>query len=64
MRTIPDICHLLKPIDDIILTKFIPAIMDGIKINQIARKLLSLPVKYGGVAIPIFAKISDDEYKN
>ena len=64
MRTIPDISHLLKPIDDIILTKFIPAITDGIKINQIERKILSLPAKYGGLAIPIFAEISDDEYKN
>ena len=64
MRTIPNISHLLKPIDDIILTKFMPAITDGIKINQIERKLLSLPAKYGGLANPIFAEISDDEYKN
>ena len=41
MITIPNISHLLKPIDNIILTKFIPAITDGIKINQIERKLLS-----------------------
>ena len=64
MRTIPDISHLLKPIDNIILTKFIPGITDGIKINQIERKLFSLPAKYGGLAIPIFAGISDDEYNN
>ena len=57
MRTIPNISHLLKPIDDIILTKFIPAITDGIKINQVERKILSLPAKYGGLAIPIFAEI-------
>ena len=38
--------------------------MDGIKINQIERKLLSLPAKYGGLANPIFAEISDDESKN
>ena len=35
IRTIPDISHLLKPIDDIILTKFIPETTDRIKINQI-----------------------------
>ena len=64
MRTIPDISHLLKPINDIILAKLIPAITDGIKINQIEKKLLSLPAKYGGLAIPIFAKVSDDEYQN
>ena len=64
MRMIPDISHLLKTIDDIILTKFIQAIMDGIKINQTERKLLSLSAKYGGLAIPIFAEISDNEYRN
>ena len=45
MRTIPDISHLFKPIDDIILTKFIPAITDDIMINQIERKPLSLPAR-------------------
>ena len=39
MRTIPNISHLLKPIDSIILPKFIPAITDGIEINQIEIKL-------------------------
>ena len=64
MRKIPDISHLLKPIDIIILTKSIPAITDGIKINRTQRKLLSLPATYGGLAISIFAEISYDEYKN
>ena len=64
MRTIPYISHLLKPIDDIILTRFIPALTDGIKIKQTERKLLSLLAKYGGLAIPIFAEISGNEYKN
>ena len=63
MRTIPNISYLSKPIDYIILTKNVPAITDGIKINQIEREL-PLPAKYGGSAIPIFAEISDDEYKN
>ena len=64
MRRNPDISHLLKPTDHIILTKFIPAITSGIKINQIERKLLSFPAKYSALAIPIFAEKSDDEYKN
>ena len=34
------------------------------KVNQIERKLLSLPAEYGGLAVPIFAEISDDEYKS
>ena len=44
-------------ITKLILTKFIPAITDGIKIKQVERKILSLPAKYGGLAIPIFAEI-------
>ena len=64
MRTIPDISHLLKRIYDIILTKFIPAITDSIKINQTERKLLFLLEKYSGLAIQMLAGISDDKYKN
>ena len=64
MRRNPDISHLLKPTDDIILTKIIPAITSGIKINQIERKPLFFAAKYSGLAIPIFAEKSDDEYKN
>ena len=64
MRTIPDISHLLKPIDDVILTKFIPAVTEGIKTNQTETKLLFLPAKYAGLAILIFAEISGDEYQN
>ena len=60
---IPDISHLLKPIHDIILTKFVPPITDGIKIYQIERKLLPLTAKYSGLAIPIFAEISNEKYK-
>ena len=64
MRTIPGISHLLQCIDDIILTEFIPAITGGIKVNQTERILISLPVKYGGLGIPIFSEVSDQEYSN
>ena len=40
MRTIPNISHLLKPRDSIILPKCIPAITDDVKINQKEIKLL------------------------
>ena len=64
MRTIPNIGHLMERVDDIILSKFIPAITDGIKINQHERKLLSIPVKYGGLGLPIFAETSAIEHEN
>ena len=64
MRTIPNINHLMSRIDEIILNKFIPAITDGIIINQSERKLLSLPAKLGGLGLPIFSETSDMEYEN
>ena len=43
---------------------FIPVLIDGhISIN-IERKLLSLPVKRGGMKIVIFADIAEKEYQN
>ena len=64
MRTIPDIGHLLKRVDDVILTELILAITGGINVNVAERKLISLPVKYGGLGIPIFSEISNLEYEN
>ena len=64
MRTIPDIGHLLKQVDDVILTELIPAITGGINVNHNEMKLISLPVKYGGLGIPLFSEISNLEYDN
>ena len=41
IRTIPDLEEQLKPLDDIIDTKFIPAITDGHICSPIERELLS-----------------------
>ena len=43
MRTIPNISHQLEKIDELTLTKFIPAITGGIYVNTDERYLLSLP---------------------
>ena len=64
MRTIPNISHLLQKIDDVILANFIPAITGGKNVSEIERKLLSLPVKLGGLGIPIFSEICETEYSN
>ena len=53
MRTVPDISDLLKPIDDIILTEFIPAITGGKCVNS-----------NGGLGLPIFSEICNSEYAN
>jgi hypothetical protein len=64
MRTIPNIGHQMKRVDDVILCEFIPAITDNITINQHERNFLSIPVKYGGLGIPLFTEISENEYQN
>ena len=64
MRTIPNISHQLQKIDELILTKFIPAITGGIYDNPDERCLLSLPAKYGGLGLSIFSELADIEFQN
>ena len=64
MRTVPDIGQMMSLIDDIIRTDFIPAICEGVVINDYERLLVSLPVRFGGLAIPIFADTCYEEYEN
>ena len=62
MRTIPDIAEQLRPIEEIIRHKFIPAISDNRTCNEAERKLLSLPVKMGGLGLAEITIISEIEF--
>ena len=64
MKTIPDITRLLKKVDEVILTKFIPVITGGITITENERKLLPLSSRLGGLCIPIFEEGRETEYQN
>ena len=64
MRTIPDFSNLLIPIEDNIRNRFIPAITGGRIFNKEERKLLSLPTRYGGLAISIFHEQAEVKHKN
>ena len=64
MRTIPNISDQLKKFDDVVSTEFLPAITGGINCSDIERKLMSLPPKLGGLGIPIFSEITDQEFNN
>ena len=64
MRTIPNICHQIEKTDDLILTKFIPAITGGIYVNPDERYLFSLPAKYSGLGLPISAEFAGVEFQN
>ena len=64
MRTIPNLQDVLKPLDKFITEKFIPAITEGHILSSDDRKLLSLPVRMGGMGIPIFTESCIREYSN
>ena len=60
--TIPDIKHLLQPVEDVIRHKFIPTLCDNRACNNDERLLFALPVRYGGLGITDITAISDIEY--
>ena len=64
MRTVPDIGHLFREIDELIDTKLIPSFINGRQVSKMERKLLSLPCKYGGLGIPICSELAEQEYHN
>ena len=64
MRTIPGISDLLKPLENVIRLKLIPAITEGRLCSDDDRTLLSLPVRLGGMGIIIPTQISDEEFEN
>ena len=64
IRTIPDLSAQLQNVDHIIDHHFIPAITDGRKLSCIERKLFALPVRLGGLGIPILSEMCDYEHQN
>ena len=64
MRTIPGISQEFKKIDELIMTRLIPAITGGIIPNDLERDLFSLPPSFGGLGIPIFSEIAEREFNN
>ena len=64
IRTISDIHKYLEKVDQAVDTKFIPTLTNGHFFNETEKKLLSLPVKYGGIDIFIFCDIAENEYNN
>ena len=50
-RTIPDIGDLLKPLEDTIRQRFLPALTGQNAFNDTERDLMALPVRLGGLGI-------------
>ncbi len=60
----PNLKQHLTPLDAIVDNVFTPAITGGHISSADERLLLSLPVKKGGLAIPIFSAVADLEFGN
>ena len=63
MCTIPDISALLRPLEDVIRSKLIPALTEGRSVTDDARLRLSLPPRRGGMEIISQPSISDLEHQ-
>ena len=63
-RTTPGIDNLLCPLDRIIETKFIPAIVGKSFIDDTFREMISLPARCGGMSIPKVSETANQEYEN
>ena len=64
IRTIPNLKDVLKPLDDVIDQKFIPALTEGHVLSGEERNLLSLPVRLGGLGIPVYRDTCEQEFEN
>ena len=62
MRTIPGMKEYLKPLDEMISNTFIPALLQSI-ITEKDRKIYSLPVRFGGLGIPLLLEIAEQQYE-
>ena len=51
----------MKPIDEVINEKLLPAIF-GTTINDIDRELFTLPIRDGGLGMPILTETARSEY--
>ena len=64
MRAIPDLGELLESLDHIIDHSFIPAITGGHVCSNEERRLLSLPIKFGGLSLPILKNLSAEQHQD
>ena len=62
MRTIQDIDEHLKPLDDI-NNNFLPTLLDSI-VTDNERSLFQLPVRLGGLGIPILSEVASEHFES
>ena len=62
LRTIKGMEDVLKPLDDIISQEFLPVLLGKNVISDANRELYSLPLRHGGLGIPVFCESASEEY--
>ena len=63
LRTIPEMNDLMKPVDEIVQNFLLPAIIVE-AISEKEKELCSLPVRSGGLDIPLFSEKTCNEIEN
>ena len=63
LRTLKGMEEHLKPLDEAINNELLPALFGG-KISANERKLISLPIKLGGLGISIVSEKAEEYYQN
>ena len=63
-HVVPDISHLLVPLDDVLRTNLIPAITGRPPPNDLECDLFGLPARHGGLGIHIPSKNADRELQS
>ena len=61
-RTISHISHLFQPLEDVLRERLIPAIV-GRKVSDLERRILALPVRFGGLGILNPVDTADIEFE-
>ena len=63
-RVVPDISHLLVPLDDVLRTNLIPAITGWSPPNDLECDLFAIPARQGGLGLRIPSKNADRELQS
>ena len=63
-RTVPNIAHLLEPLDDVLRSGLLPAITGRPPTCDLEYALFALPAQLGGLGISFLSKKADCEYQS
>ena len=62
MRVISDIHLKVQPVEDAIRQRLLPAITSRSNISDTERQLLALPIREGGLGIPLITELATEQY--